>query len=93
MRTIITKYIKMMTALTLLSGVQGMPAQTENGFKELDVLDHLTDNPFYFFANAPLLAAADSTDKGYNAMTLGRGDAGTLWNDMTKKMKISNDKE
>jgi len=87
MITIITKYIKMITALTLLSGVQGMTAQTENGVKELDVLDHFTDNPFYF------LAAADSTGKGYNAMTFGWGDAGTLWNDMTKKMKISNDKE
>jgi len=82
-----------MTAFMLLLCVQGMKAQTENGFKEIDVIDHFTDNPFNFFANAPILAAADSTDKGYNAMTFGRGDAGTLWNDMTKKMKISNDKE
>ena len=87
------KYLKMMTAFMLLLCVQGMKAQTENGFKEIDVLDHFTDNPFNFFANAPILAAADSTGKGYNAMTFGRGDAGTLWNDMTKKMKISNDKE
>lgn len=64
MRTIITKYIKMMTVLTLLSGVQGMTAQTENGFKELDVLDHFTDNPFYFFANAPSLPPPTPRTRG-----------------------------
>lgn len=73
------KYLKMMTAFMLLLCVQGMKAQTENGFKEIDVFDHFTDNPFNFFANAPILAAADSTGKGYNAMTIGWGDAGTLW--------------
>ena len=79
------RHFKLVAALMMLLCVPNVKAQTENGFKEIDVLDHFTDNPFYFIANAPLLAAADSTDKGYNAMTFGRGDAGTLWNDMTKK--------
>lgn len=64
--------------LFLVSG-QKMCAQTEHGFREMDIANDFADNPFTFFANAPILAAADSTGNGYNAMTIGWGDAGTLW--------------
>jgi flavin reductase (DIM6/NTAB) family NADH-FMN oxidoreductase RutF len=66
------------TVLLLLGGIN-MNAQTENGFKEIDVRSDFTDNAFSFFADAPILAAADSTGNGYNAMTIGWGEVGTLW--------------
>lgn len=65
--------------LILLFSAQRVCAQTEYGFKEIDVTNDFTDNPFTFFANAPILAAAYSTGNGYNAMTIGWGDTGTLW--------------
>lgn len=75
------RHFKLVAALMLLLCVPNVKAQTENGFKEIDVLDEFADNPFNFFANAPILAAADSTGKGYNsAMTIGWGDVGRLWN-------------
>ena len=74
------RHFKLVAALMLLLCVPNVNAQTENGFKEIDVLDEFADNPFNFFANAPILAAADSTGKGYNAMTIGWGDVGRLWN-------------
>lgn len=54
-------------------------AQTESGLKAIDVRSDFTENPFSLFANAPVLAAADSTGTGYNAMTIGWGEVGTLW--------------
>lgn len=56
--------------LLLLANGPKMCAQTEYGFKEIDVANDFTDNPFTFFADAPILAAADSTGNGYNAMTI-----------------------
>ena len=32
-------------------------AQTENGFKEIDVLNNFELNPFSYFVEAPILAA------------------------------------
>ena len=66
------------TALLLLVGIN-LKGQTENGFKEVDVQSEFTDNIFNFFEYAPILAAADSTGQGYNAMTIGWGGMGTLW--------------
>ena len=52
-------------------------AQTENGFKAVEVLDSFEKNPFTYFLDAPILAAGDKD--GYNAMTIGWGGMGTLW--------------
>ena len=44
-------------------------AQTENGFKAIEVLDSFEINPFTYFLDAPILAAGDKDS--YNAMTIG----------------------
>lgn len=77
------------TILLLLIGGQKICAQTEHGFKKIDINNDFTDNPFTFFANAPILAAADSTGNGYNAMTIGWGDTGTLWGKPTMTVYVA----
>ena len=52
-------------------------AQTEYGFKAVEVLDSFEINPFTYFLEAPILAAGDKDS--YNAMTIGWGGMGTLW--------------
>lgn len=52
-------------------------AQTEYGFKAVEVLDSFEINPFTYFLDAPILAAGDKDS--YNAMTIGWGGMGTLW--------------
>lgn len=49
----------------------GISAQTENGFKEIEVQDSFVVNPFTYFRDGLLLAAGDKD--GYNAMTIGWG--------------------
>lgn len=48
-----------------------MNAQTEYGFKEIDITKDF-DNPFMFFNTPLLLMAGDSTSS--NAMTIGWGN-------------------
>ncbi|MCW4086364.1 flavin reductase family protein [Segatella copri] len=55
----------------------GISAQTENGFKEIEVQDSFYVNPFTFFQNGLILAAGDQ--ESYNAMTIGWGSMGTIW--------------
>lgn len=55
----------------------GISAQTENGFKEIEVQDSFYVNPFTFFQNGLILAAGDKDS--YNAMTIGWGSMGTIW--------------
>ena len=52
-------------------------AQEENGFKKFNVIEDFADNGFQWFREAQLLAAGNK-DKS-NAMTIGWGAIGTLW--------------
>ena len=52
-------------------------AQEENGFKKFNVIEDFADNGFQWFREAKLLAAGNK-DKS-NAMTIGWGAIGTLW--------------
>ena len=52
-------------------------AQEENGFKKFNVVEDFSDNGFQWFRDAQLLAAGDKEKS--NAMTIGWGAIGTLW--------------
>ena len=52
-------------------------AQEEQGFKKFDVVKDFADNGFQWFRDAQLLAAGDKEKS--NAMTIGWGSVGTLW--------------
>ena len=52
-------------------------AQSENGFKKINVREDFTENGFQWFNDAELLAAGDKEKS--NAMTIGWGGIGTLW--------------
>ena len=52
-------------------------AQEENGFHKIDVVDEFTDNGFQWFRQAQLLASGNKEKS--NAMTIGWGGIGTLW--------------
>ena len=52
-------------------------AQEENGFKKFNVVEDFADNGFQWFRDAQLLAAGDKEKS--NAMTIGWGGIGTLW--------------
>ncbi len=52
-------------------------AQEEQGFKKFNVVKDFEDNGFQWFRDAQLLAAGDKEKS--NAMTIGWGAVGTLW--------------
>ena len=52
-------------------------AQEENGFTQFNVVKEFNDNGFQWFRDAQLLAAGDNVKS--NAMTIGWGAIGTLW--------------
>lgn len=52
-------------------------AQEENGFTKFDVKENFSDNGFQWFSEAQVLAAGNKTKN--NAMTIGWGSIGTLW--------------
>ncbi len=52
-------------------------AQEEQGFKKFNVQKEFEDNGFQWFRDAQLLAAGDKEKS--NAMTIGWGAVGTLW--------------
>lgn len=66
-----------LSSILILPMLEGASAQTENGFKEIDVLNNFELNPFSYFVDAPILAAGGKDS--YNAMTIGWGGMGTLW--------------
>ncbi|NLV53456.1 MAG: flavin reductase family protein [Bacteroidales bacterium] len=68
---------KIIFAIALLMGGAGMNAQTENGFKVMDVQRDFAENGFSYFTGAPILAAGDSVRN--NAMTIGWGAIGNVW--------------
>ena len=68
---------RILLSLILALSMQNINAQTEYGFKAVEVLDSFEINPFTYFLDAPILAAGDKDS--YNAMTIGWGGMGTLW--------------
>ncbi len=68
---------KLFFAIVMAFCSLGMSAQTEVGFKEIEVLDSFDVNPFTYFQDAPILAAGDKDS--YNAMAIGWGSMGTIW--------------
>ena len=58
-------------------------AQEENGFQKFNVVENFADNGFQWLRDAQLLAAGSKNDgshsPGANAMTIGWGAIGTLW--------------
>lgn len=68
---------RILLSLILALSMLNINAQTENGFKAVEVLDSFEINPFTYFVDAPILAAGDKDS--YNAMTIGWGGMGTLW--------------
>jgi len=52
-------------------------AQEEHGYKKFNVVESFSDNGFQWFREAQLLAAGDKEKS--NAMTIGWGSVGTLW--------------
>ncbi len=70
------KMIHLLAAFIMVATAPVM-AQEENGFKPMNVVEDFTDNGFQWFRNALLLAAGDRTKS--NAMAIGWGGIGTLW--------------
>lgn len=68
---------KIFIAMVMAFCSLGISAQTENGFREIEVQDSFYVNPFTFFQNGLILAAGDKDS--YNAMTIGWGSMGTIW--------------
>lgn len=68
---------RILLSLILALSMLNINAQTEYGFKAVEVLDSFEINPFTYFLDAPILAAGDKDS--YNAMTIGWGGMGTLW--------------
>ena len=66
-----------LAALMMLAMQTGMNAQEENGYTKMDVQKNFTDNGFQWFRDAQLLAAGNR--EASNAMTIGWGGIGTLW--------------
>lgn len=68
---------RILLSLILALSMLNINAQTEYGFKAVEVQDSFEINPFTYFLDAPILAAGDKDS--YNAMTIGWGGMGTLW--------------
>ena len=68
---------RILLSLILALSMLNINAQTEYGFKAVEVLDSFEINPFTYFLDAPILVAGDKDS--YNAMTIGWGGMGTLW--------------
>ncbi|MFC2326455.1 flavin reductase family protein [Prevotella veroralis] len=68
---------RILLSLILALSMLNINAQTEYGFKAVEVLNSFEINPFTYFLDAPILAAGDKDS--YNAMTIGWGGMGTLW--------------
>lgn len=69
-------FINLFLATFVLMATPAM-AQEEQGFKKFNVIKDFEDNGFQWFRDAQLLAAGDKEES--NAMTIGWGAVGTLW--------------
>ena len=67
----------MLLATLVMAAATPAKAQEENGFKKFSVVEQFTDNGFQWFRDAQLLAAGNKNKS--NAMTIGWGGIGTLW--------------
>ena len=82
-RSIVTAIL----AAMMMIAPSKMSAQEDNGFKKFSVEEAFEDNGFQWFRDAQLLCAgnkekiptADGRSHGENAMTIGWGGIGTLW--------------
>ena len=82
-RSIVTAIL----AAMMMIAPSKMSAQEDNGFKKFNVEEAFEDNGFQWFRDAQLLCAgnkekrptADGRSQGENAMTIGWGGIGTLW--------------
>lgn len=68
---------KIVLAIVLLVASVAAYAQTENGFKKIDVLKDFDQNGFTYYAGSRILCAGDKTIS--NAMTIGWGAIGNIW--------------
>ena len=71
------KSILLLLTAFLLTSASHLKAQEEQGFKKMNVVEEFTDNGFQWFRDAQLLAAGNKEKS--NAMTIGWGGIGTLW--------------
>ena len=71
-----SSFINMFLAVFMLTAAPVM-AQEEHGFKKFNVVEGFEDNGFQWFRDAQLLAAGNKEKS--NAMTIGWGAVGTLW--------------
>ena len=69
-------FIAMFLAAFVLADTPAF-AQEEHGFKKFNVVEAFSENGFQWFREAQLLAAGDKEKS--NAMTIGWGSVGTLW--------------
>lgn len=70
--------IKTLTAAAMLvTSPSASHAQAENGFQEIDVMQHFDVNPFLFYTQPLILCAGDRQTS--NAMTIGWGALGNIW--------------
>ena len=69
-------YIILFLAIFILTAAPVL-AQEEHGFKKFNVVESFEDNGFQWFRDAQLLAAGNKEKS--NAMTIGWGAIGTLW--------------
>lgn len=67
----------LIAAAMLLSGSVTSYTQTENGFREIDVMQDFDVNPFLFYTQPLILCAGDR--QASNAMTIGWGALGNIW--------------
>lgn len=67
----------LLLAVSLILGASAVNAQTENGFRKIDVQTDFEENGFSYFTSAPVLIAGDRTQ--HNAMTIGWGAIGNVW--------------
>ncbi len=67
------KYIILAITLAVLS-IQGIVAQSLEGFQTINLKEGFGDNAFTFFSRAPILLSGDKT--AHNAMTIGWGSLG-----------------
>ncbi len=77
---------QILIALLLCQGLHAQ-AQTNEGFKRINVTEDFTSNGFQWFRDAQLLCAGDKVKS--NAMTIGWGGIGTLWGRPTMTVYVA----
>ena len=68
------KKFVILAILFALSSMQGVFAQSLEGYKAINLKEEFNDNAFTFFSRAPILLSGD--ESAHNAMTIGWGSLG-----------------